>query len=282
MTTSGSAATFPPVSDALRLQGLTLPVGDFAPVDKFYRWVLGMKAAEESGEVRSIGWGNEDRLRLVDASTVDGAEEAATLRLPGMGFDALVAWLAERDLAPVAATVPPEDADAARDAWPDAHVRTVDDELESNRRIVSVRGPGEPRIDLFAPIPKETLIERKRMGPFTWKTKDWNGLEVPGILGVQAGAPDPAVAVDFLTRVGLAVVDDEPGAPLGAGDHQWRIEAKDPPGVYGLAVVVGESRIQDIVRTLARLEAEHRHEKNRVVAVDPAGRVLLVHGVHGR
>lgn len=282
MTPAFRAGSFPSVSDVTRLQGLTLPVGEFAPADKFYRWVLGMKPAEESGEVRSLGWGDEDRILLVDAAAIDDPEEAVTLRLPGMSLDGLAAWLADRGLSPVAATVPPEDEDATRAAWPDADVRTVDDELEANRRIVSVRGPGEPRIDLFAPIPKETLIERKRMGPFTWKTKAWKGLEVPGLLGVQTGAPDPAAFGEFLSRVGVEAVDDEPGAPLAVGDHQWRIEERDPPGIYGLAVVVGESRVKDIVRTLESLEAEFRHEKNRIVAADPAGRVLLVHGVHGR
>ncbi|MBW3661036.1 MAG: hypothetical protein KY397_05310 [Gemmatimonadetes bacterium] len=272
------------MSDALRLQALTLPVGELAPVDKFYRWALAMKPAEEAGDAaRALGWGHEDRLRLVDAAADPDAEEGVTLRLSTRPLEGLVDWLAERGLSPASARVPPEDADAARAAWPGADVFVLDDDVEANRLLVSVRGPDEPRLDLFAPLPKETLVARKRMGPFTWKTKDWKGLEVPGLLGVELGSPEPGRLTDFLESVGLEPgPGEEPDAPLAAGDHQVRIAEREPAGIYGLAVVVGESRVKDIARTLETLEAEYRHEKNRILAADPAGRVLLVHGVHGR
>ena len=269
------------MSEALRLQAATLPVGDPAPVGKFYRWALAMKPVGEEEESGYLGWGHEDRIELVDASTLDEAEEAVTIRLPPHTVEGLTSWLSERGLSPVAASVPPEDSDAAREAWPDAAVTVDDEEERANRLVISLRGPSEPRFDLFASIPKETLLARGTMGPFSWKTRPWKGLEIPGLLGVEIGTPDPAALQDFLRRVGLERSEEGDG-PLVAGDHQVRITERDPAGIYGLAVVVGESRVKDIVRTLETLEADHRHEKNRVLAVDPAGRVLLVHGVHGR
>ena len=68
---------------ALRLQGITLPVPDLAAAEKFYRWVLAMKEAaeeSESGEA-ALGWGKEDRVRLLDASVFPGAREAISLRM---------------------------------------------------------------------------------------------------------------------------------------------------------------------------------------------------------
>lgn len=270
------------MSDALRIQVLTLPVGDLAPVDKFYRWALAMKPAGEAGDgVRALGWGHEDRLDLVDASAVEGVEEAVTLRLPAHTIEGLSDWLGERGLAPVALSVPVEDVAAASEMWPDADVAALEEDEEANRLIVSLRGPGEPRFDLFASIPKETLLTRDRMGPFSWKTKGWKGLEVPGLLGVEIGTPDPAATADFLVQIGLEAPTEE-GAPYLAGDHQVRITERDRAGIYGLAVVVGESRVKDIARTLESLDGEYRHEKNRILAADPAGRILLVHGIHGR
>lgn len=270
------------MSDALRLQALTLPVGDLAPVDKFYRWTLAMKPVGEAGDaVQPLGWGHEDRLDLLDATAVEEAEEVVTLRLPAHTLEGLIEWLKERGLVPAAASVPPEDADPAREAWPAAEVAVVEEGEEANRLVVSIRGPGEPRFDLFASIPKETLLARERMGPFSWKTKGWKGLEIPGLLGVEVGAPDPGEMADFLVQVGLEA-PEEAGEPHLAGDHQVRITERDRAGIYGLAVVVAETRVKDIARTLESLETEYRHEKNRILAADPAGRILLVHGIHGR
>ena len=38
------------MSRALRLQGITLPVPDLALAERFYRWVLAMKASAEASD----------------------------------------------------------------------------------------------------------------------------------------------------------------------------------------------------------------------------------------
>src|SRR5688500_16317559 len=91
-------ARFARMPVALRLQGITLPVPDLAAAEKFYRWVLAMKeAAEESdpGEAR-LGWGKEDRVRLVDATAGPAAREAISLRMEALDPPAMAAWLADR------------------------------------------------------------------------------------------------------------------------------------------------------------------------------------------
>lgn len=268
---------------ALRLQALTLPVSDPSPVAKVYRWALEMKpSADDEVEGRTVlGWGNEDRVALVDATEIDDAVEAVTLRMPAMPLAETATWLAERHLAPVAAVVAPEDASAANETWPDAAVAAAADETVFNRTVVSVEGPAEPRLDLLFPLPKEVLAPRNRMGPFTWRSRDWSGLEIPGLLGVTTGAPDPDAMRAFLDGLGIATMGDEPGTPLAVGDHQWILERREPAGIYGFAIVVRVERIKELARTLEHLEIEHRHERNRILVGDPAGRVVLVHGVHG-
>ena len=71
----------------------------------------------------------------------------------------------------------------------------------------------------------------------------------------------------------------DPDAPLLAGDHQLRIERREPAGIYGAAFVVAASRLPDLVRTLERFEVQHRLDRNHLLAVDPAGRILAVNGV---
>ena len=68
-------------------------------------------------------------------------------------------------------------------------------------------------------------------------------------------------------------------APLLGGDHQFRIERREPPGIYGTAFVVAASRLPDLVRTLERFGVQHRLDRNHLLAVDPAGRILAVNGV---
>jgi hypothetical protein len=71
----------------------------------------------------------------------------------------------------------------------------------------------------------------------------------------------------------------ETDLPYLAGDHQIRVEEREPPGIYGAAFVVAASRLPDLVRTLERFEVQHRHDRNHLLAVDPAGRILVVNGV---
>ncbi len=263
----------------LRILGVTLPVPDLAAAEKFYRWVLATKTAEEAmpAGVNALGWGKEDRIVLVDAAS-ETAEEAVTLRLPAMTIEDAVKWLAERELAPARAIVPPADEAAARAAWPDASVEIATDPAMHNRLLLSVQGPVEPRIDFHVALPPSVVAGRGSIGPFHWRSEDRGDLEIPGILGVTSGAPDTAAARAFLARIGIRPIEGN-GGPLGVGDHQWIVEEREAAGLYGVAVVIQAPRILDLVRTLERLGARYRHDGNRILAVDPAGRLLLVHGI---
>jgi hypothetical protein len=48
---------------------------------------------------------------------------------------------------------------------------------------------------------------------------------------------------------------------------------------YGAAFVVAAARLPDLVRTLERFGVQHRLDRNHLLAVDPAGRILAVNGV---
>jgi catechol 2,3-dioxygenase-like lactoylglutathione lyase family enzyme len=257
------------VAGLLRLQAVTLPVPDLGKTEKFYRWVLGMRdAAPRSEERATLGWEREDRIVLVDAA-IEGPEEAVTLGLPAMTVEAAGAWLAERGLTLTTALVPPGRETDARSIWPEATVDPYDDGL-----ILKVHGPVEPRIDLHVPLSED--------GPSEAIAGGSTALEVPGLLGVTTGAPDARAAQTFLARFGIEPLESSGEAgPLLVGNQQWIVEERDPGGIYGIAVVVELDRIKDLGRTLARLGAEYRHEGNRLLALDPAGRVLLVHGLKG-
>ena len=281
---------------ALRLQAVTLPVPDLAAAEKFYRWVLAMKAsAEEPVEgVVSLGWGKEDRLRLVDAAD-SGAREAIELRMEASDPAGTAAWLAERGLAPGRVVAPAGDEDELRTLWPQAALETDPDPARSNAFIVSLDTPADVRANLHVPLPAASLVARGRHGPFYRRNRDWTGLENPGLLGVTLGAGVPARVTGFLESLGIQRMD--PAADLGersrngehtalaadlpllAGDHQIRIEEREPPGIYGVACVVAAGRLPDLVRTLERFEVRHRHERNHLLAIDPAGRILAVNGV---
>lgn len=265
---------------ALRLQAVTLPVPDLAAAEKFYRWVLAMKASAEEpveGAV-SLGWGKEDRLRLVAAAD-PGAREAIELRMEASDPAGTAAWLAERGLAPVRVVAPAGDEDELRALWPEAALEADPDPARSNAFVVSLDAPADVRADLLVPLPAPSLVERGRHGPFYRRNKDWTGLENPGLLGVTLGAAVPARVAGFLESLGIRRMGPEADLPFLAGDHQIRIEERQPPGIYAVACVVAASRLPDLVRTLERFEVRHRHERNHLLAVDPAGRVLAVNGV---
>lgn len=268
---------------ALRLQGITLPVPDLAAAEKFYRWVLAMKAAAEESDSReaALGWGKEDRVRLVDASANPGAREAISLRMEALDPPAIAVWLADRGLAPRRIVAFEGDVAQMREIWPDAEVTGDPDPADSNRYVISVESPAEVRLDLHVPLPPAEVIARGRHGPFYRRTKDWRGLENPGILGVTIGVGDPAVLVAYLDALEIRIMGDssDADAPLLAGDHQFRIERREPAGIYGAAFVVAASRLPDLVRTLERFEVQHRLDRNHLLAVDPAGRILAVNGV---
>jgi catechol 2,3-dioxygenase-like lactoylglutathione lyase family enzyme len=275
----------------LRLHAVTLPVPDLDAAEKFYRWVLAMKAsAEEPVEgVRNLGWGKEDRLHLVDAAANPEAREAVELRMEARVPGDLGAWLAGRALAPTRVLAFADDAAEMRDVWPDVPLETDSDPATSNRYVVSLEAPADVRVDLHIPLPSSTVVARGRHGPFYRRSKDWRGLENPGLLGITLGARDTAALTRFLASLGTVPMEGEKigveadavdtDVTLLAGDHQIRIEEHDPPGIYGAAFVVAASRLPDLVRTLERLEIQHRHDRNHLLAIDPAGRVLVVNGV---
>jgi catechol 2,3-dioxygenase-like lactoylglutathione lyase family enzyme len=268
---------------ALRLQGITLPVPDLAAGEKFYRWVLAMKeAAEESGPGEAaLGWGREDHVRLVDATTITGAREAISLRMESLDPPMMASRLRERGLVPRRVVAFEGDVAEMRDTWPDAEVWGEPDPADSNRYVLSIEAPADVRFDLHVPLPSAAAVARGRHGPFYRRTKDWRGLENPGILGVTIGAVDPAALADFLAALEIRTMGDssDADAPLLAGDHQLRIERREPPGIYGTAFVVAASRLPDLVRTLERFGVQHRLDRNHLLAVDPAGRILAVNGV---
>ena len=270
------------MSAPLRILAVTLPVPDVAAADKFYRWVLAMKPGEEAGPAggHALGWGKEDRIVLAGPA----AEESVTLRLPAATVEGAAEWLAERGLDLAGALVPPADEAAAHAAWPDAVVETSDDPAAHNRLLLSLEAPFEPRIDLHVALPPAVVAGRGTIGPFHWRSEDRRELEIPGLLGVTTGSSDPAQARAFLARLGIGPIEDggsEGGdaGPLGVGLHQWIVEPREAGGIYGVAAVIQAARIIDLVRTLESLGARYRHEGNRLLAVDPAGRVLLVHGI---
>jgi catechol 2,3-dioxygenase-like lactoylglutathione lyase family enzyme len=268
---------------ALRLQGVTLPVPDLAAAEKFYRWVLAMKeAAEESDSGEAVlAWGREDRVRLADPTAIPGAGESISLRMEGLAPAVMASWLADRGFGPSRVVAFEGDVAEMRATWPDAEVTADPDPADSNRYVLSLESPADVRVDLHVPYPSTTVVDRGRHGPFYRRTKDWRGLENPGILGVTLGAADPAALADFLGALEIREMTDasDPDAPLLAGDHQFRIERREPAGIYGVAFVVAAARLPDLVRTLERFGVQHRLDRNHLLAVDPAGRILAVNGV---
>jgi catechol 2,3-dioxygenase-like lactoylglutathione lyase family enzyme len=268
---------------ALRLQRVTLPVPDLAAAEKFYRWVLAMKeaAAETDPGEAVLGWGREDRVHLVDAAAIPGARESLSLRMEGLEPAAMARRLADRGLGPSRVVAFEEDVAEMHAAWPDAEVAVDPDPADSNRYVLSLESPADVRVDLHVPFPSASVVARGRHGPFYRRTKDWRGLENPGILGVTLGAADPPALAGFLAALGIRAMADasDPDAPLLAGDHQLRIERREPSGIYGAAFVVAAARLPDLVRTLERFGVQHRLDRNHLLAVDPAGRILAVNGV---
>jgi catechol 2,3-dioxygenase-like lactoylglutathione lyase family enzyme len=271
---------------ALRLQAVTLPMPDLASAEKFYRWVLAMKESPEEpvASAAGLGWGKEDRVRLVDANA-PGAREAIEFRVEAGEAAAMAGWLAERDLQPVRILAFEADAAEMHAAWPEAAIVLDPDPAGSNRFVVSIEAPADVRVDLHVPFPAATVVERGRHGPFYRRSKEWSGLENPGLLGVTLGTSDPRALAEFLGVLGVArmeagdVAAAGEDSPLLAGDHQLRLEQREPPGIYGAAYVVAAARLPDLVRTLERFGAQHRLDRNHLLAVDPAGRILAVNGV---
>lgn len=265
---------------ALRLQAVTLPVPDLATAEKFYRWVLAMKesAEEPVAGKTSLGWGKEDRVRLVDAGGA-GVRESIELRMEARDPAEMAIWLAHRELVPTSVLSYADDQDEMRTTWPDAEVQVDPDSAGSNRFLVSVEAPADVRVDLHVPLPSATVVDRGRHGPFYRRIKDWRGLENPGLLGVTLGAADIGALAGFFEALGVMRMEEKDDDPLLAGDHQIRIEERDPPGIYGAAYVVAAPRLPDVVRTLERFGAQHRHHRNHLLTVDPAGRIVAVNGV---
>ena len=267
---------------ALRLAGVTLTAPDLRESERFYRWCLDLKPEEEAaGDRRVLSWGREDRVLLARPDG-PGGEEALRLRMSARPVEEVVGWCRENRLDPEAVKVPPEEESAAREAWPDRPVEVETDDRAANRVALRIRAPGGLVLELVFPLLARVLVERGRMGPFSMRSADRSGLEIPGLLGVRTGVPDPGAVRDFAARLGARPMSEAEGEPLAVGDHQWILEARESPGIYGFAVVVSATRLGAVQRTLAHMDVEHRLDGQRLLTVDPGGRILLIHGLrHG-
>ena len=264
---------------ALRLTALTLTAPDLRESERFYRWCLDLKPDEEAaGEHRELSWGSEDRVLLAD-SDGPGGEESLRLRMPARRPDEVLGWCRDAGLDPERVRVPAEDEESAQRAWPGRPVEVQPRDAAANRIELRVRAPGGLAIELAFPLPAEVVVGRGRMGPFAMRSADRSGLEIPGLLGVRTGVPDPGTLKEFAARLGARPMSEDEGEPLAIGDHQWIVETRETPGIYGFAVVVSAARLGAAQRTLAHMEIEHRLEGQRLLAVDPGGRIVLIHGL---
>ena len=265
----------------LRLQAVTLPVPDLDGADPFYRWTFRLEPAPEPAPPGALvlGWGREDRVRLVTPTAPES--ESLSLRMPVMSLEDAVAWCRERELEPLAVTGPGPDAEAAARLLPGVAFETIENPRLLNHFRLAVRGWADLRLDLVFFLPKPVLELRGLSGPFLWRSEDWQGLETPGLLGVTVSGPDVAAGRDFWRRIGASPLDGEASeaGPLRVGDHQIILEERERAGVVGLAMLVGAAKLAEVTRTLAHLQAEFRQAGNRLLARDPAGRVVLVQGV---
>lgn len=264
----------------LRIETVNLPAEDPKAVARFYRWTLGLRPAPEAASegVTSLAWGKEDCVRIV--ATGAGA---VGLRMPSATLDAIASWCAGYGTVPRQAAVPhDDDAERAAEHWPDAEVRTTDDEAAANRITVTLPGPAGLDLDLGFPLPKEILIERGDTGPYYRRGADWSGLELPGLLGVTTTTIDLGATRARLGALGLGALDAAaPDGPFGVGEHQWIVNPGEFDALTGFAVVMRAPRIRDVERSLQKLEADYRIDDHRLLTVDPEGRMLLVHGVRG-
>lgn len=264
---------------ALRLAAITLTAPDLRESERFYRWCLDLKPEEAAaGDRRDLSWGREDRILLAKPDG-PGGEESLRLRMPAGGLGEVDAWCRETGLDPEAVRVPPEDEEGAREAWPGRSVEVETDAGAANRIELRVRAPGGLLVELAFPLPPEVVVRRGRMGPFAMRSGDRSGLEIPGLLGVRTGVRDPDALRRFVTGLGVRPMSEGVDEPLVVGDHQWIVEARETPGIYGLAVVVSAARLGAVQRTLAHMEVEHRLDGQRLLAVDPGGRIVLIHGL---
>ena len=266
-------------STALRLAGLTLTAPDLRESERFYRWCLDLKPDGEAvGNRRELSWGSEDRVLLARPGD-PGGEESLWLRMPARRPDEVIGWFRHAGLDPEAARVPPEDEPSFRRAWPDCPVEVQPGDALANRIELRVRAPGGLAIELVVPLPADVVVERGRLGPFVMRSADRSGLEIPGLLGVRTAVPDPGALQAFAARLGARPMSADGGEPLVVGDHQWIVEARETPAIHGFAVVVSAARLGAIQRTLAHMQIEHRLDGQRLLAVDPGGRIILIHGL---
>jgi hypothetical protein len=265
----------------LRLQAVAIPVPDLAAADPFYRWTFRLEPAAEAAPAGTLvlGWGKEDRMRLVAPGGHDA--EGVWLRMPAMAFEDALAWCRERALEPLAMAGPRPDAEAAASLLPNAAIEVVEDPRLLNQLRLAVAGWADLRLELVFFLPKSLLELRGQRGPFLWRA-DWQGLETPGLLGVTLSGPNVGSGRSFWRRIGARPLDEEAegdSGPLRVGDHQIILEERERPGVVGFALLVREAKLGEVTRTLTHLHVEFRQAGNRLLARDPAGRAVLVQGV---
>lgn len=264
---------------ALRLAAVTLTAPDLRESERFYSWCLDLKPDEVAdSDRRDLSWGGEDRVLLAKPDG-PGGEESLRLRMPARRLEEVAVWCRETGLDPETVRVPAEDEEGAREAWHDRQVEVESGAGAANRLELRVRAPGGLAVELAFPLPPEVVVGRGRMGPFAMRGGDRSGLEIPGLLGVRTGVPDPDALRRFAAGLGVRPMAEGTDEPLAVGDHQWILEARETPGIYGLAVVVSAARLGAVQRTLAHMEVEHRLDGQRLLAVDPGGRIILIHGL---
>src|SRR5918996_1588026 len=140
--------------------------------------------------------------------------------------------------------------------------------------------PAAPRLQgITLPVPD--LAAAEKFYRWVLAMKEAAEASAPGEAALGWGKEDRVRLVDVLASLEIRRMTDsgDADAPLLAGDHQFRIERREPDGIYGAAFVVAASRLPDLVRTLERFGVQHRLDRNHLLAVDPAGRILAVNGV---
>jgi catechol 2,3-dioxygenase-like lactoylglutathione lyase family enzyme len=273
---------------ALRLQAITVPVPDLEEAERFYRWTFRLESRDQSAtsHVRVLGWGaGEDRVRLVHASATSRADEAISLRMTALSLEDALHWCRDHDFELVEVTTTPHDRERAAASAPGVPLAVFEAREAHNLSRFTVRAWAGLHVELIFPLPREILAQRGLEQRFSWRSEDWSGLETPGLLGVTLSGTDVAAGRRFFRNLGIEAIDPADseaasGGPLRIGDQQIVLEKRETAGIQALALVVSQARLDEVKRTLKHLGGEFREAGNRVLARDPAGRVVFVQGVH--
>lgn len=264
---------------ALKIGSVTLRVGDLEAAERLYRWSFRLEpVGHPVGDAVTLGWpGGEDRIHLLGGGADPAHGDAFSLWMAAAApVEALEAVRAHAlSVATMATPAAQETADGGHGG--DAGREPSDGSEASDVTVITVGAPGGTPVALVFPSPPGGPGD-SRAGP---RRGDARGLETPGILGVTWGVPAPDAARAFLTDLGATPIEPGggPDVPLRVGDQQVVIEDRATPAVYGLALVVPAESLPEVRRTLEHLHVELRAAGTRLLARDPGGRILIVHGV---